>query len=206
MKNVVIDTDYFRFITNELKDDSVFLHIIKILDYKPVMHGFVYKEELHEHSFVKNMVDKGIITIYDIASLTKSIEDKNEYERLFLFAYQELNGYSFSTSQRIEGYHHEKENLGEIHSVILARLMKYDLFMSNDGGAKNFIINKLNNKRNYINVINIEETFTKMISKDNSDLKWSEIKTVVRRFKNSEYKSDKEKYERIKKFWSEEFH
>ncbi len=200
MKKVVIDTDYFNFITHDLSDDSLFLEIIRELKYEPVMHEFVYKQELHEHSFVKCLVDKHIITIYDYDSLTKDQADATEYERLFKYAYFELNAKRFVDAMVIRDYRHEKENLGEIHSTILARLMGYDILMSNDGGAKS-LAGKLSTLRSHIHVYNIEDTFTELITPEKSSIKWTKIKNVVKQLKNNGNKTDTEKYMRIRNKW-----
>ena len=202
MKKVVLDTDYFRFITKDLWDSKLLIKIMDELEFKAVMHEFVYKEELHEHSFVKQLVDNNFIEVIGYDFLTQIDSEKvEEYERLFRFAFKGLNGKDFTSSIQIKDYHKEKSNLGEIHSVILARFLNYDLLMSNDGGAKTFIETKLNIGKNNIRVVNIEETFTQLINPNNSNIKWSDIKDVVKPLKRSRYISDQEKFKRIHDLW-----
>lgn len=201
MNKVVIDTDYFRFITNDLSDSTLFLNIMSELEYEPVMHEFVYKEELHEHSFVKKLVDEGCIEIINYDSLTYRENDKKDYQSLFYMSYNEMNGMAFDSKRQIKNYHKKEENLGEIHSAILARIKGYTLMLSNDGGAKTFIHTKLNTARNHIRVVNIVETFTELLSPDTSALKWSDIKGVLGKYKKSKFESDKAKYKQIHDLW-----
>lgn len=201
MKRVVIDTDYFKFITKDLTDDTFFLKLMQELDYEPVMHEYVYKEELHEHSLVKKLVSDGKLIVFSYNTLTVEKTDKKDYENLFYMAYLEMNGTKFISNRTINDYHHEKENLGEIHSVILAKILGYDLMMSNDGGAKTFVHTKLNTSKNRIRVINIEETFTELLSPNTSGITWSEIRTIMRPLDKSDFKTDKAKFQRVRDIW-----
>ena len=200
MIKVVVDTDYFRFITRDCSDSFLFLKIMEALECAPIMHEYVYKEELHEHSFVKKLVQDGYLTIVDYDSLTSDEENKNEYIRLFKFAYYEMNYKKFE-GNNIKEYRHEKENLGEIHSVILAKILGYSLMMSNDGDARTFIETKVNTSKNSIKVVNIELTFIEMITPNVSKLKWPDIKSYLTPLKNSESIKDRDKYNRIRNVW-----
>ncbi|MGN0161354.1 MAG: hypothetical protein ACI4AQ_08210 [Lachnospiraceae bacterium] len=198
MRRVVVDTDYFKFITLQCTERDVFLEIIKELDVTPVMHQFVYEEELHKESFVKKLVDEGHIEILYYNDFLDTPEREKEYERLVRFAYVTMNGKALDVKHNIRKYHHEKENLGEIHSVSMARLMGYDLFMSNDGGARNFVENRLNSRKHHIKVMNVEDTLIYIVQNISTALKWGRIKNIVKQYKNTDYDTDKEKYERIR--------
>lgn len=204
MKKVVLDTDYFRFITMDLTNESVFEEVMKQLEYKPVVHEFIYKQELHEHSFVKKLVANGVIEVLNFDDICKDDKDLREYERLFKFAYYEMNGRKFNSTTNVIDFHHSEENLGEIHSLILAKQLGYDILMSNDGGAKSFVDNKLNSKRTHISVINIEDTFTTLVNKDNSKIKWKDLKPIINQYKKNNNKTDDAKYDRIRKLWANE--
>lgn len=201
MKRVVVDTDYFNFITMNLKESGLFLKVMKELQYEPVMHEFVYTQELHENSFVKKLVDDGSLIRIGFDSLRNTPEKSNEYSRLFSYAYYEMNGKKFDNQAKIESYHHEKENLGEIHSAILAWFMDYDYLMSNDSGAKTFIESKLNTLKHSIHVIDIEETFTSCLNKESSTLKWSDLKNTMGQLKIDNHPKNLERLERIRKCW-----
>lgn len=91
------------------------------------MHEYVYKQELHENAFVKKLVEEDIIKIYEYYGFLIDKEKEEEYERGFRYAYKEMNGRDFSRKHQIREYHHDKEKLGEIHSAIMARMLKLDL-------------------------------------------------------------------------------
>lgn len=203
MKNTVIDTDYFKFLTMDCKCEDVFFDVMQEIECQPVMHEYVYKHELMEHSFIKKLVENKKIIIYSYDSLMSTPEREYEYTRTFSFAYKDMNGRAFDESCDIKFYHHDKENLGEIHSVILAYMMNYDMLMSNDKGARRLVKDKLNTNKKNINVYDVEHTFIELIDKDNSLLKWKRIKPIVGQWKDKN-PTDNEKYNRVKNIWKKE--
>ena len=204
MRKVVVDTDYFKFITMDCTDEILFKAVIKELHILPIMHEYVYKQELHENAFVKKLVAEDVIQIYEYSSFLTNEERKEEYGRGFRYAYKEMNGRDFSRVHQIKEYHHEKENLGEIHSAIMARMLNLDMFMSNDGGARNLVEFKLNSRKHRIQVMNIEDTFRELSANENTSLSWNQIKNVIRQFKKNNTVTDDARYERIRELWVKE--
>jgi hypothetical protein len=202
MREVVIDTDYFRFITLDCTDKELFLEIMKELDIMPVMHEFVYRQELHAESFVKSLVENGDIKAICYSDFLKDKGKSEEYDKLAKYAYNVMNGWEFDDEREFKTYHHEKENLGEIHSITMARILKLDIFMSNDGGAKQFVEGRLNSRKHKIQVMNVEDTFKCILENADTNLNWSKIKNVVKQFKKNGTKTDQERYERIQSAWT----
>ena len=200
MKYVIIDTDFFRFITKDLKEDKLLINAMNELGYMPVLHEFVYKHELHEDPFIKNLIDRKLLMVLNYSLFKNDKRFISEYERLFKMAFYEMNGTKFDDNKKFTDYHHEKQNLGEIHSVVLARLQNMDIFMSNDKGAKFFVENKLNTAKNKISVVDIEETFTKLITPSSNSIKWKDVRSIISIWKNSN-PTDEKKYKHIRQCW-----
>ena len=96
-------------------------------------------------------------------------------------------------------YHHDKENLGEIHSIIMARMLGMEIFMSNDGGARTFVEQKISTKKSPLRVIDIETTFTELIVREASNLSWRDLKPIIAQLRRNE--TDQKQYERIRNLW-----
>lgn len=202
MREVVVDTDYFNFITLNCTDKDLFLVVMNEMQFFPVLHEYVYEEELHECSFVKNLVKDGNIKIIRYTDFLLNEKKMKEYKRLAEYGYEMMNGETFDNTKDIVCYHHEKENLGEIHSITLARMLKLDCFMSNDGGARSYVENHLNNnKSQIITIYNIEDTFNYIHKNIQTSLNWGRIKNVIKQYKNSGLKANLERYERIRNVW-----
>ena len=61
-------------------------------------------------------------------------------------------------SDKTDIFHYRKarENLGEIHSCIMAHFLGLKYFMSNDGGAKELVIRRVNNNKFQLTVLSFE--------------------------------------------------
>ena len=195
IKEVAIDADFFRKLTENDRDGTLFLKIMDELNRKPVMHEYVYSYELGDSSVVKKLKERGDIVVYTHSEYVKDIE---QYKTLFGSAYQYFNYKEFKGD--VISYHHEKESLGEIRTSIMAYYMKIDLFMSDDGGAKTYVLNRLNSRRHRIDVYNVYDTLRVIGELQDKKIKWSEIKGMAK----AAFAKTEKKYESINKIWHPE--
>lgn len=195
IREVAIDADFFRKLTENDKDGTLFMKIMVELNRKPVMHEYVYSYELGDSSLVKKLKEQGDLKVYTHSDYVKDIE---QYRTLFGTAYRYFNYKEFIGD--VISYHHEKESLGEIRTSIMAYYMGIDLFMSDDGGAKKYVLNRLNSRRHRIDVYNIYDTLQVIGELQNRKLKWSEIKGMAK----VAFAKKKEKYDSINEIWHPE--
>lgn len=92
-------------------------------------------------------------------------------------------------------YHHEKENLGEIRTALMALYLNINLMMSDDFEAKQYISNRLSSKRHPIKVYNIYDTLLVLSDCKGRQLQWNNIKGLSKYlFSNTKYASIREKW------------
>lgn len=194
-KDVVIDTDFFRKLTNNLTSEELFLKIMEEINKTPVMHEFVFKEELHEHSLVKKLKDGGFLKVY---SFHDYLNDANldDFKEKFNAAYKKLNYQTFPETD-ILAYRKCEESLGEIHSSLMAWYMNMDIMMSDDVDAKHYVTTMLTSRNKKIEVLNIFDILLHIGKMSNRNLKWKDVKGMAGRVLTKESK----KYEHIKEFW-----
>lgn len=192
IKEVAIDADFFRKFTENDRDGILFMKVMGELSRKPVIHEYVYEYELGDNATVKKLKEKGDIIVY---THDDYIKNEQAYRALFDMAYQYFNYKSFT--ENVFTYHHEKESLGEIRTSIMAYYKGIDLFLSDDGGAKSFVMNRLSSRRNRIDVYNIYDTLKVIGTLENKQLKWSEVKGMAK----AAFQKSKEKYDDINKIW-----
>lgn len=190
MKEVVIDADFFRKVTEKDKDGILFLKIMSELGRKPVMQEYVYDYELADSATVKKLVGDSSITIY---SESDYITDDRSYRMWFEALYQAFNYKQFVGDVR--QYHHEKENLGEIRSSLMAFYKGIDLFMSDDGEAKRYITNKLSSSRHKIDVYNVYDALERIGKMESRNLKWRNVKGMAK------HVLDEQRYEKLNEIW-----
>lgn len=78
-REVVIDADFFNKFTEKDTSGQLFIKIMDEIGVVPVMHKYVYLEELHGNILAKSLVGDGIIKIYDYNDFI-TYENKRNYE------------------------------------------------------------------------------------------------------------------------------
>lgn len=194
---VVIDTDFFRKVTNDLTTDELFLKIMDEMKLTPIMHEFIFKEELHENSLVKELKNSGVLKIYSFCDYLNS-DNLADFEVKFMEAYKKFNFQTFG-GQDICSYRKSKESLGEIHSSLMAWYMNMDMMMSDDGEAKHYVLTMLNGRKKKIKVFNIYDTLKYIGEMPERNMKWKEIKGMA----HKAFAITPKKFEEIREIWVE---
>lgn len=155
----VIDADFFRKLTEYEKGIKLFLRIMDGLGMEPVMHEFVADTELKGNVYLDELLTAGKILIVRYEDYLGE-EDREEYERYFLEAYERINYFGFPKKEDIYQYAECGESLGEIRSLYMARKKGYIYFMSDDVDAKRLAKSFFSSKRTVM-VISLFEAFNK---------------------------------------------
>lgn len=190
----VIDTDFFIKFTEKDSTGQLFLKIMDEMGFNPVIHNYVFKEELLGNSIAKKLVESDHIKILDYNDYINP-SNQSDYEVKFIRLYRDFNSQDFEGD--IYTYRHEKESLGEIRSSLMAWYLGINILMSDDGGAKYYITSRLGSRRHRIEVYNVYDTLKLIGQKEVRNLKWSDIKATAKAvFENAE-----NKYNDINETW-----
>ena len=153
----IIDCDFFNHITESSKDIKNFEALIKDLNIQPIVHEYVYKEELFSNNCAKKMLECGLLKEEKFDDFINE-KNKNEYIRYFETFYKYANGMDIVYKKNnYKTYRKSGENLGEIHSLCLALIKVYPMFLSDDSGAKR--LNASIEKKSKIMIKNIYEVY-----------------------------------------------
>lgn len=191
-KEIVIDTDIFIKFTIIDTSGTIFLKIMDIMNVNPVMHAYVYNEELMGNATARYLVDNDFIKIYDYRDYLIDSE-KGAYIALFNTAYKYFNYKNFSGN--VFTYRMKEESLGEIRSSLMAYYLGIDMFMSDDGEAKAYIVDRLRNNKHWIEVYNLYDTLYELKSLGSKSFSWQGIKSIAK----SELSRDK--YDALNTYW-----
>ena len=159
---VVIDSDFGNMIAPEniIEKEKEFVRsIFNSLQKKPVVHIFVYEQELLTNKVIKELVAEQFIDVIDYNTFLPADIFKIQYAETFADFYNFMNGETIEKVFDVITKHHSKKNMGEIHSLILTHYMGIPIFMSNDNGAKNLAKSKINTKSFTIDIMNVCEVF-----------------------------------------------
>lgn len=170
---VAIDTDFFIKLTEKAGNGELLVQIMNELNIQPVMHEYIYREELCGNIIAKGLVESGFIKeiTYDFFI---TAENQAGYESSFRTAYQYFNYDVFKDD--VYNCKRKKENLGEIRTVLMAVYMGIGVFMSDDRMAKTYVNAKINSRRHPMIVKDVHDVFMELAQKEPKVIKWSDIK------------------------------
>ena len=125
------------------------------------------------------------------------------YQIEFEEYYKEMNKKMWE-SDKTDIFHYRKarENLGEIHSCIMAHFLGLKYFMSNDGGAKELVIRRVNNNKFQLTVLSFENFLNLLVEnkkKLSIDIKKRIIEKLLKVENNNGYIISKKDAKLIKK-------
>ncbi len=192
----VIDADFFRKLTEYEKGIKLFLHIMDDLGMEPVMHEFVADTELKENVYLKELLIAGKVLIVHHEDYLE--EDREEYKRYFLEAYERINHFDFPEGEDIYQYAECGESLGEIRSLYMARKKGYIYFMSDDADAKTLAKNFFSSKRT-VKVISLFDAFI-ICKQKNTELEWKDINPTV----TNAMRKRQDKIRKLKELYTDE--
>lgn len=194
---VVLDTDFLNILltsekqmTKSEEEETIdfFKSIFEILNLKPVIHEYLYAQELIANPLAKRLVDEKYIELIKKQDFLKTHSAEKLYMTQVRSFYKIMKG--GKNELRIDDYdglilHHEtKSNLGEILSILMAKELKLHCFFSNDKGAKNLVQNKINTSNFSINVYNVLDVFEEIDNKHDKKLHSKKRKAIQKKLEN----------------------
>jgi len=184
---VVIDSDFCNMIApgNNIEKEKEFVRsIFNSLQTKPVVHIFVFEQELLTNKVIKELVAEKFIDVIDYNLFLPADIFKIQYAETFADFYNFMNGETIEKVFDVITKHHSKKNMGEIHSLILAQYMGIPIFMSNDNGAKNLTKSKINTQNFTIDVMNVCEVFCEIKRNGTIQIDKKAVRSILKERRN----------------------
>lgn len=164
----IIDNDFLSYCMRShqnIDGKELFLNICRELNMEPVVHTYVYEQEMFSLKESRELVSEGKMRVIDYPDFLKNEFERTMYERNFEDLYHQMNGEQIVYKNcDVFSYRGGQENLGEIHSILLAMFCRYNVFLSNDGGAKEIAWSNMKSK---VHVYNIIDVFERIAQKEN---------------------------------------
>ena len=203
MGKVVIDTDFLNHILKTPHGEEVMQKIVDFYGYELVMHPWVYEREIKgiytkTETYVKNNVK-----VLEYSDFLATGDDEDLYEITFLDLYRSMNHNESvdGSYQSFKTYNMANKNLGEIHSVILAKYMGIPILLSDDYNAKEIAAKRISADSFQLEVKKSFDIMCDIVKTDKRLLPRDDAFAVVRNYKR-EYQKDYIK--EIKKLYSEQ--
>lgn len=183
---VLIDADFCNMIAsgNDIVKDKAFVKsIFDSLGKVPVIHTFVYNEELLDNDAIKELVEESYIEIIDYDAFLTENWHKTQYVDDFVDYYGYMNSEAIPAEFAEITRHRAKKNMGEIHSLILAHYLGIPVFMSNDSGAKQLARSRIDSSACHIDVKNVCEVFCDIKRNGSVELDKKAVRSILKKRK-----------------------
>ena len=184
---VVIDSDFCNMIApgNNIEKEKKFVRsIFNSLQKKPVVHTFVFEQELLTNTVMKELASEKFIDVIDYSAFLPAEIFKKQYAETFADFYNFMNGETIEKVFDVVTQHHSKKNMGEIHSLILAQYMGLPIFMSNDNGAKNLAKSRINTQGYKIEVMNVCDVFCEIKRNGTIQIDKKAVRSILKERRN----------------------
>ena len=184
---VVLDSDFCNMLApgeNIEREKALFHNIFEALELKPVLHIFVFSQELLNNLVIKDLVSEQFIEVLDYSDFIPDDLFKKQYVETFADFYNYMNGEAIDNTFETVTRHCAHKNMGEIHSLIMAHYLSLPVFMSNDNGAKNLAKSKINTQAFIITVKNVCEVFCELKQKGILTIKRKSVRAILKKRPN----------------------
>lgn len=201
MKKVIVDTDFLNHILKSNNGQKTLQAIIELNEFELLMNCWVYEREIKGiFTDIQNFVDEHV-TIINFTDFLKNEDEKNVYAFEFRELFYEMNNEKVSLgAQTCFTYKKAGENLGEIHSVIMARFMNIPLLLSDDYNAKEIAAKRINLEGYVLDVINSFDILCNTAKIDKNAIPLGDAIAVIQ---NSHYKQAKDYIKIIKEVYKQ---
>ena len=172
MGKVVVDTDFLNHILKTPKGEDVMQKIIDFYGYELVLHPWVYDREIKD---INTVVDKYVqkkVKVLKYSDFLQTEDDELFYDIVFRDLYRNMN-----KNESVDGnyksfktYNKAGKNLGEIHSVILAKYAGIPLLLSDDYNAKEIAAKRVNTEGFMLDVKKSFDIMCDIVKKDKNVL------------------------------------
>lgn len=191
MGKVIVDTDFLNHILKTPNGEELMQKIVDFYGYELVMHPWVYEREIKGISTAADAYVQKNVKVLEYSEFLETEDDEALYEIYFLDLHRNMNrNESVDGSYRsFKTYNRAGKNLGEIHSVILARFSGIPLLLSDDYNAKEIAAKRINADGYLLDVKKSFDIMCDMVKADKSALSYNDALAVIRNYKQDYQKA-----------------
>lgn len=191
MGKVIVDTDFLNHILKTPNGEELMQKIVDFYGYELAMHPWVYEREIKGISTAADAYVQKNVKVLEYSEFLATEDDEALYEIYFLDLHRSMNRReSVDGSYRsFKTYNKSGKNLGEIHSVILARFSGIPLLLSDDYNAKEIAAKRINADGYLLDVKKSFDIMCEMVKADKSILSYDDALAVIRNHKQEYQKT-----------------
>ena len=172
----LVDTCFLHKFSKEGKNIELMKEILQNLDFQPVIHPYIWKNELEMYSYTEKLKNEGLIRIASYEEFLFDEDDTELYTQQFKELYKHLGEY-YETTDSIKraddlpdncdifNYRRAETSIGDVHVILMAAYMDIPVIFTEDGdisALKSIAKNRISNESYQMEIYNaLERKLTK---------------------------------------------
>ena len=144
-KDVLVDTVFLHKLSGEGKDIKAFKKILDDLNFCPVVHPYIAKNELDVFYYFQTLVEEKYIKVIDYDVFLPDEEDREYYETRFVEIHDEIRTHLEAAGgkkqlkklvlpqgQTVFTYRNAGMSLGDVHMILMAFFLQIPVILTED--------------------------------------------------------------------------
>lgn len=140
----LVDTCFLHKFSREGKNVELLRKILQNLDFQPVLHPYIWENELKMYSYIEALINEGWIRIASYEEFLFDEDDTELYIQQFKELYKHLGEYYRMTGSKkmvdalpdncdIFTYRKSKTSIGDVHIILMAAYSAIPVVFTEDG-------------------------------------------------------------------------
>ena len=199
MKKVLIDTCFINKFKDGTKLSDDFALLMEEMMFSPVIHPYVYKNEMALFDFIRGAVEKNVISIASYEDFIQNDVVKLYYSNLFKDIYNEFverlvrsgspkaDKTVFLTAEdNVFEIRKSGSSIGDVHIIMMSLFMGIPIILSEDSDMDmiyQIAKNKIQSKKTALKVYRFSDIIDELEKKDNCKILHKDLKRIKRSHK-----------------------
>ncbi len=211
-KQVLVDTVFLNKLSQYGKEIDTFKRLIDELDFKPVVHPYVARNELDMYPFFTKLVDEGYIEVIEYDAFLSDDEDKKYYESLFFDVHDEIREHleaiggkkqlpklTIPNHQSVFTYRKASMSLGDVHMILMAFFLQIPVILTEDSDLellRSITRRKMSSSTYELDIIDAVDVLIRVAQKKDNSFTKAELTSIAKKIGERSRQSD------IKQAWN----
>lgn len=212
-KEAIVDTCFFKKLSNNGKNIEAFKKVLVDLEYKPVVHPYIAEKELDVFPQFNKLIEEGFIRKAEYSEFIEDEDDAELYEQYFPELYEEMREYleikgskkrieklAIPKGQTIYTYRRAGMSLGDVHMILMAFFMRLPIILSEDGDIeflRSVAKRKISSNSYNLDIYNVVDLIMMIAQKEDTTFSKKELEKVVLEVK------ERARLSEVKQAWNE---
>lgn len=212
-KDVLVDTVFLNKLSKYGKDIETFKRLLDDLDFCPIVHPYIAKNELDMFPFFQKLVDEKYIRVLDYDVFLLDEEDEEYYEERFVEIHdairahleasggkKQLEKLVLPSGQTVFTYRKAGMSLGDVHMILMAFFLGIPMILTEDSDIellKSITKRKMGSASYQLDIINAVDVIVLVAQKQQSSFSKKELVEIVKGI------GEKASQSKVKQAWNE---